>query len=352
MERNNITHYVNHFGLFVDGSDSMRIHASNVVKVADNQVAFLAQRSRELGQETRISLYSFSGRAQIYNLVWDMDVLRMPSIKDLYKTKSMTALMDATHKVIDDFKTIPTMYDDHAIYLLGISDGYENDSKNNLPGNLKSKIDSLPENWTIGLFVPDINSKAEAKRFGFSEGNIELWDTSKSFTTEVGESLRKSAETFMTGRTQGIRGYNAKSGKSLFTFNTVSVADITKTLKQLPIDTHSYTVDSRYLNSDGKVDIMKLGMMINGKHYRAGDWFYEHNKTEIIQASKNVVLMANNRFWYGDMKTARGLLGLPDENVSVKPGVYNGYTLFVQTKSINRVLRAGDRVLYLPALNV
>jgi hypothetical protein len=338
LKPSNITHYVNHFGLFLDASGSMKDHVQNVIKVADNQIAFLAQRSKELDQETRISLYSFSGYNEIHNLLWDMDVLRMPSIAGLYRATNQTALMDATHKVIDDFLLIPTMYDDHAIYLLGISDGYENNSKKNIPSVLRSKIDSLPENWTLGLYVPDINSKAEASRFGFQKDNIELWDTSKSFETEIGESLRQSADMFMTGRPQGVRGYNAKTGKSLFKLNTVSVSEIQRHL--VPVNPSQYQLLPVRL--DSRIDDFVVQTL--GVPYKIGKAYYQLTKKETIQPQKEIALLANGRVYVGAV--ARSMLGLPSVHVDVKPDDYADYVIFVQSTSINRKLIQGTSLLY------
>ena len=45
--------YINHIALVLDASGSMSHLSSAVVQVADNQVQYLAARSKELDQETR-----------------------------------------------------------------------------------------------------------------------------------------------------------------------------------------------------------------------------------------------------------------------------------------------------------
>lgn len=50
---NKAANYINHIALVLDASGSMQYLAQDVVKVADNQIAYLAQRSNELDQETR-----------------------------------------------------------------------------------------------------------------------------------------------------------------------------------------------------------------------------------------------------------------------------------------------------------
>lgn len=100
--------------------------ASAVVKVADNQVAHLANRSKELNQETRATVYTFSDAAEC--VYYDKDVLRMPSLKGSYRIGGNTALIDATIQAIDDLSQTPQLYGDHAFLVYVLTDGEENRS--------------------------------------------------------------------------------------------------------------------------------------------------------------------------------------------------------------------------------
>lgn len=66
----NMQHYINHISLIVDASSSMT--GQDVVGVFDKELAYLKQRSIDLDQETRISIYLFSDK--ITCLAFDMDV--------------------------------------------------------------------------------------------------------------------------------------------------------------------------------------------------------------------------------------------------------------------------------------
>ena len=99
---------VNHEVIILDASSSMQMHTSNVVKVTDALIQQLAsQVSLHPDQETRITVYAFSsenyldGRAY-QCLIWDKDVLRVPSIAGLYKPHGNTALIAMTMQVIED----------------------------------------------------------------------------------------------------------------------------------------------------------------------------------------------------------------------------------------------------------
>src|SRR5688572_3626524 len=147
MEQN----YINHIALVLDESLSMNSRREKVVQVADNQIKYLATRSEELDQETRVSVYTFN--TQVRCLIYDKDVLRLPSLRGLYKPSGMTALIDATIKSQEDLAATAQLYGDHAFLTYVLTDGAENASRKKSTA-LKSKLESLPENWTVAVLVP------------------------------------------------------------------------------------------------------------------------------------------------------------------------------------------------------
>jgi hypothetical protein len=322
--------YINHVCLVLDASTSMFGVEKDVIKVADNQVAYLAQRSKELNQETRITIYSFNHKpAQC--LVYDMDVLRVPSIASLYNVQGMTALIDATLLSIDDLKMTPEKYGEHAFLIYVLTDGQENSSAET-SYRLQSVLSGLPDNWTLACFVPDQTGKFEAKKFGFHADNIAIWDaTSTRGVAEAGEKIRQTTETFMTGRSSGVRGY-----KSLFKLNTLSPDDITRNLKSLTFGSYSL----RPVLFDQRADDFctdNFGMYVHGTV------FYELMKKEKVQAYKQVAVQYNNRIFSGP--DARRILGLPDDDVDVIPSSHPHYKIYVQSTAPNRKLIKGTQVL-------
>jgi len=85
-----------------------------------------------------------------------------------------------------------------------------------------------------------------------------------------------------------------------------------------------------------------------GVEFKPGRGFYELTKSEKVQGTKEIVLMARAS---GDLFTgtrARELLGLPldDEDVRLAPVALADYAPFVQSTSVNRKLIGGTRLLY------
>lgn len=329
-----VENYINHIVLVLDASSSMSGHTQELIKVADNQIAYLAQRSKELDQETRITVYTFNNRGNNKCLVYDKDVLRMPSIAGLYHTDGMTALVDATLLALEDLKLTPEKYGEHAFLVYVLTDGMENDSYESAKV-LSREINLLPDNWTLAAFVPDQNGVFEAKKFGFPAENISVWDaTTTRGLQEAGEKIKQTTETFMQNRKIGIKGT-----KSLFTLSTPSLATIDANLDSLHPGQYRL-LDVEYT---GRIDEFVESHL--RRPYKLGEAYYQLMKTEEIQPQKQIAILAKNRVYIG--ANARKLLGLPDFHIKVEPSLYPGYEIFVQSTSLNRKLIAGTKLLVL-----
>lgn len=329
--------YINHIALVLDASSSMASHGPSVVKVADNQIAYLAQRSKELDQETRVTIYQFGSRGRCECLVYDKDVLRLPSIAGLYAPAGQTALLDATIKALDDLARTPELYGEHAFLCYVLTDGEENNSAAS-PTILSARINGLPSHWTLAAFVPNANGVFEAKKFGFPKDNIAVWDTTNAKgVSEVGETIRAATESFMVARSSGIRGY-----KNLFNLDTskINKANVASLKKLGPGQFRMLEV-----KEEGRID--EFVEKNTKRAYSLGEAFYQLTKPVIVQPSKTVALYARKEHSVYTGADARKLLGLPDCDVKVCPTDTPEYDIFIQSTSVNRKLFPGTHVLLL-----
>lgn len=337
-----VANYINHIALVLDASDSMRGKvATELVKVADAQIAYLAQRSKEMDQETRITVYTFSGYDQIECVIYDKDVLRLPSIASYYKTYMMTALLDATALSLDDLAMTPEKYGDHAFLVYVLTDGMENNSRKTSRYELSAKLNALPDHWTVAVLVPDMRGKHDAKTVGFPADNIAIWDaTSDKGVVEAGATIRQATDNFMTNRSLGIRGT-----KTLFSTGTEAVNKVTiKEAKLRPMNKSTYSV----YNIDADCQIRPF-VEAQGLNYRLGIAFYQLMKMENIQPQKNIAIRNKKTGTFYSGAQARNILGLPDgEQIRVKPDFNPDYDVFVQSTSVNRKLIAGTKLLVVP----
>lgn len=330
---------INHVALVLDGSGSMHNHKSKLVQVADEQIRHLALRSEELKQETRVSVYLFDSKVQC--LIFDMDVMRLPSIEDLYKTGGMTALVDAVLKSQEDLATTSQIYGDHAFLSFVLTDGMENNSRNSW-AVLSKSISQAAENWTIGFLVPDNSGVAYMKRLGVSDGNITKWDAdSVTGVVDAVSVIRTATDNFMTARATGVRGT-----RSVFSTGADAVNKQTVTQTLTALDSSTYGIYK--VHSTSRIDdtIRAIGMP-----FRLGIGYYQLTKTETIQPQKKIVVVekATSKAYTG--AEARHLIGLPDgKPVRVKPDFNPNYDIYVQSTSVNRKLIANTNLLVMYAI--
>ncbi|MFF8382185.1 vWA domain-containing protein [Streptomyces kanasensis] len=337
--------YINHVALVLDASSSMSRLSHKVVEVADQQIAYLARRSRELDQETRVTVYVFADKVEC--VIYDKDVLRMPSLKQLYRVGGMTALLAAALKSQRELAQTAQLYGDHSFLTFVLTDGQENashrcpDSPTKDPRELVSAVSEMIEtqgvNWTLAVLVPDQMGKREAMQCGFPKDNIAIWDaTSTQGLEEAGQVIQQATEKFMVGRTKGIRGSRAvfSTGAEAVNKETIKAAGLT------PAKPSAYRLIP--VTRDAAI---RDWVVESGHTYHTGGAFYQLSKSEKIQARKQIAVLEKktDRVYTGD--EARSLLRLPDVEVRIKPDHNDDFTIFVQSTSVNRKLVPNTRLL-------
>ena len=332
---------INHIGLVLDASSSMHQHSSKLIEVADNQIKHLAARSQELDQETRISVWTFAGYSDIQCVVWDKDVLRLPSIRQYYRPGGMTAFMDAAMKSFQDMATTSQIYGDHSFLLYFLTDGQENNSvRYRNPVDLSRAIGALADNWTVAALVPNAHGVHEAKKFGFPAGNIQVWDaTTTQGLEEAGQSILRSADSYMRARATGLR-----STTGLFDMSTGAVNKATiKAAGLKPLPAGSYLLVP--VPADARIDDFTRDM---GHTFIVGRGYYQLSHRSVqVQAQKEIAVVekASGKVYTG--RSARQMINLPDLTVTIKAGHNPDYDIYIQSTSINRKLLAGTKYLYL-----
>lgn len=334
-----VQNYINHIVFVLDASLSMKRHEANVITVADAQIAHLAQRSQELDQETRVTIYTFGGRDKFECIVYDKDVLRLPSLKGRYAAiHGHTALIDATGQALRDLNKTPELYGDHAFLTYVLTDGQDNNSATR-PAVFAAAIQGMPENWTIACLVPDANAVFEAKKFGFAPNNIAVWDTrSERGMVEVGQTIRQSTDVFMTNRAAGVRGT-----KTLFQ------AEVDKGALQQAVQRGA--VEPMHFGQYRLLPVKEASPIAEfveanlKRKYVTGEAYYQLTKTETIQAQKKVAIRDNKTSQLFSGPAARQILNLPPYEVRVGPDFSPAHTIFVQSTSTNRKLVPGTQLL-------
>lgn len=326
--------YINHIALVLDASSSMRSLADDVVKVADEQIRHLARLSQDMNQETRVSVYAFADDVKC--LVFDKDVLRLPSIRSLYKVYGNTALIDATMQSIGDLQKTAQMYGDHSFLVYVLTDGAENASRKFSFVQLRSELKKLPDNWTMACFVPSKLGQRNAINHGFSTKNTSIWSTDEQGLKDVGSVLRRTTDQYYTLRSQGIKGT-----RRLFNLDVTDLMQKLKSLDKLHFGQY------RVLPVQQETAIAPFIENTLNRPYKLGEAFYQLTKPEKVQAGKQVIIRKRKTHEVFTGGGVRQVLGLPDYEVKVDPVSTPEYDIFVQSTSVNRKLMPGTDVVVL-----
>lgn len=327
---------INHVALVLDASWSMKGRESAVAKVTDEQIKHLALRSEELNQETRVSVYRFGDRT-IECLIFDMDVMRLPSANELYDVLyENTALIDATLKSQDDLATTSQLYGDHAFLTFVLTDGEENRSRKT-SYDLRSYLQRMDVNWSIGFLVPNQSGVNYMERLGVLRDSIAIWDTnSAAGLNQAASAIRTATDNFMTARTKGVRGTRSVFSTGIDAVNKQTVSESLE-----PMARSAYQIYEVHSKSEIRPFIQsKTGIYVRGNAY------YQLTKTETIQANKSIVVVDKNTNKAYTGEHARDLIGLPrGQATRVRPDHNPQYEIYVQSTSVNRALMPNTRVL-------
>ena len=102
----------------------------------------------------------------------------------------------------------------------------------------------------------------------------------------------------------------------------------------------------RVLSVKREMSIQDFIEQATGKPYIIGSAYYQLTKTEKLPPRRHVLLMVKgtNVIWGG--KKAADLVGIPlTRRVVVAPGDHRRMEVFVESRSVNRILVRGTRVL-------
>ena len=323
----------NHVAIVIDRSGSMHYLLKTVVEVFNSQIETLRQSSLDFDQETRVSVYQFD--YEVDNLIFDVDVARPMSIKDINERRGRTALMDGTALALDDFTELSQKYGDHSFVVYLLTDGMENESTIRRSA-FKRKLQNLPDNVSVVAFAPNNQSVRELQNLGFPAGNIDLWSTDKKGVEEVGKRFKASLNSYMTQRSAGVR-----STSSMFSdLSKATVADVQAVAQEVS----NFEVISNSATKDVHIKPL-VEKQIKRFTYTKGCAFYELVKNETVQGSKEVAVQnkLSGKVYKG--KEARAILNLPNEATKVTPQHNTKWDVYVQSLSVNRNVIPKQRVL-------
>lgn len=334
---------INHVEFDIDSSSSiLHYDLTYAVKEAvERQAKYLADISNKYDQETRLTMYTFADSIQVVE--YEIDIIRAVQRGEVlkgYKPGGNTALIDVALQGLDDLAKTATIYGNHAFLKYVFTDGEENRSKRS-KYELKERLQSLPDNWTVGILVPNQRAADNARSFGFPENNIQEWDVTAAGVAKVSARVEQATAQWFEGRSRGVVGT-----RSLFTIDTKAVDNAVMAGKLIPLDTTWF----KMFTVKRKTSAAEFSAFYMNEYVR-GRVFYQLTarkpEGEDVQPEKKILLRHNTTGVVFGPEGTRHVLGLPENGttVRIKPNMNRDYTVFVQSTAPNRALWPEDDVI-------
>lgn len=322
---------VNHVVYLVDCSGSMYSRLKTMEKMLTQMIDKEVQSALAERQDTRISVYAFGDGMRI--LSNNQSVADCPTRTFSLFNMGGTSLISSTMETVASIGLRIDPKNDNAVILRVITDGQETQRRHD--GHvLKAHLDSLNDDWTVAILVPDKFCEQQAIAYGFPEGNIEIWDaTSNEGVESMALSVGQTTQSFYSMRSSG-----QKSTKSLFKLKEVNKTEVKKALEEVSPSDYQTLIVRKY--DDGKA-IKDFVESWTKEAYRLGSAYYQLTKPEKIQAGKIVAVVDKQTGKMFSGLNARKLLGLPNAEVKVEAAAFTQFDVFVQSHSPNRKL-VGD----------
>lgn len=308
--------------LFVKTTESVQENIRSLVK-----------SDKTTGQQSYVTIWEFDSRSgvAINNMICSSVDYRLAA-----GWGGGTALNDTVCRVIDATKAVEPISSDESVLLLILTDGGECSSLTYGDRDVRGRINSLPENWTVTLIGPAVNM-SWGQSVGIPRDNMLLWDGSAETYSGTVAAQSVGLGTYVQTRATG-----AKATQSFYTVNPDKILpqEIEKLIK---LPTSDFKVLETPANPlPNKVELAPM-IRVAGYEFKTGVNYYELIKAEKIQESKDLLVMDENGNVYGKGNSGaeiRAALGLPTTGTITVHPQKGKYKIFVQSNSNNRKMLA------------
>jgi uncharacterized protein YegL len=327
---------VNNVAFVIDESGSMSNLSHKVNELYNNKILQLREESRKSGQETNVTLTTFSNNANI--LFLNKHINNIPIYRQT--THGLTALCTAVCTTIDELwnKTTFKANEDLSFLVIVLTDGYENASLE----EDKKRIHSLLEekqalgNWTFVFMVPPGNKQYVNEILGVPSGNIQEWEQTEQGMDSVAETTTSGLSNYYAARSVGQTAVKNFCSVKV-DLGAVKAQDLRK-LDNIAYKCKILTVDKECSISD----------FVSSKrgYYVPGTAYYELTKVEKLNPDREILVMKKGENAIYGGQQARDLLGLAkDKYLRVSPYNMGPYNLYLESRSNNRILVRGTKVI-------
>lgn len=340
-----------YIGIVRDHSGSMSILTEAARKDYNAQIGEIKGGAIREGQDVIVSVVTF-GEAVTSHLrevpikreVVNSGITALQTLQR-YEACGGTPLYDAIGDLINQFQLLPDAgAPDVAFLLLVFTDGEEEHSRIWNKLSLQRKICELQNTgrWTFTFRVPPGYGPRIHRDLGVPAGNILQWEATEQGLRDSTQSFTTGTQKYFAARTMG-ETYTHSFYKT--DLGNLSKAAVKKALHDITAQVTTYDVGA----SDNRKQIKDFVQRQTGS-YKLGGAFYQLTKTEPKVHDGKLIAVQDKRTGkiYSGTE-ARRVLNLPESGtIKVVPGDHGEFNVYVQSKSVNRNLVGGTKLLYWP----
>lgn len=300
--------------IVLDASGSMAPFRETAICLAKKQ-----EDEVRVGDE--MNLFAFADN------VWRVDSFNSRS----YVPAGQTALFDAVGDAI-------RIADDGVapVLIIVLTDGEENASKQYTAYSLRNLIANkmATDRFTFAFMVPPGYKNRLMRDLGIAEGQITEWERTEAALNKVMMAASVGTQNYYTSRDRGLTKLD-----TFFTdASSIPASSLPRSCTPIP-NAHIWTVDK-------ECEISEF-VEKQGHRYRPGAAYYTLMKPEEVQSYKQLLIMEKGKRQVWGGQNVRNMLGLPYHDAKLVPGNHANYDIFVESRSHNRKLVRGTKLVYL-----
>lgn len=321
--------------LVLDQSWSMHWHRARALQTFNSILDGLRDGANKNKESALVSVVLFSDFPKM--VIRNRPVDKINPIVD-YHPNGSTALFDAVGDAIEALSQFAENDPDASFLVITITDGEENKSRGYNATKLLRLIRSKQATgrWTITFQVPPGHMQELHNTFRIPKGNIREWEFSEEGFRKTETETLSSIDTYFHSRARGL--------KASKTFYTTDLSKVTPTKVRRSLD--DISGDFKEFVVSRETSIREFVESKTRRPYVIGSAYYQLMKPEKVQANKKVLLQEKGKAAVWGGQEARDLVGLPrGVQAEVHPGNHANWDIFVESRSVNRILPRGTRVL-------
>ena len=330
---------ITHVAMVLDASGSMDRLRDPALQAFNQMIRDIKTQAHKNGLDMTVTLILIDDVPKLLYAGKNVKAVTELTYSD-YRPNGGTPLFDSIGRAVEELEGLPRRVNTGYLVLC-VTDGLENVSSvygsvNNPAPFIRLISDCQDtDEFTFTFQLPPRHANSFSREYGIPRENCREWEQTEAGTRDMEVATSGGIDLYSQARSKGTT--------SLENFYTDLSGVTTNTIKRNLTDLSSHF---KTVTADKEVSVSSLVEYKTGQPYVTGASYYQLMKKELVQKDKQVLIRekGKNEVWGG--KEARSLVGIPDGvDAKVEPGNHAMYDIFVQSRSHNRKIPRGTKVL-------